>query len=89
MYPHMQKEMFIYIYMRERERERETCKSIHIWYKLFIAAMAQLFVQYSRHVLGHLHWTTPSPHCTMYVEFNEGVNMKKNERERERSKYSN
>ena len=51
---------------------------------LSIAVMAQLFVQYIRHVLRHLHWTMPSPHCTMYVESNEGVNMNERERERER-----
>ena len=48
---------------------------------LFIAAMAQLFVQYSRHVLRHWHWTMPSPHCTVYVEFNEGDIMEYGERE--------
>ena len=46
--------------------------------------MAQLFVQYSRHVLRHWHWTMPSPHCTVYVEFNEGDIMYERERERER-----
>ena len=27
----------------------------------------------SRRVPRHLRWTLPSPHCTMYVEFNEGI----------------
>ena len=43
----------------------------------FIAVMAQLFCAVP--VLRHLHWTMPSPHCTMYVEFNEGVYTRERE----------
>ena len=45
-------------------------------------------MQYSRHVLRHLHWTMPSPHCTMYVEFNEGVHTHEKERERVRHRHT-
>ena len=46
----------------------------------FIAVMAQLFLcSTSCSVLRHLHWTMPSPHCTMYVEFNEGVYTRERE----------
>ena len=48
-------------------------------------------MQYSCHVLIHLHWNMPSPYCTLYVESNEGVMMmmmmmREKEREKERKK---
>ena len=49
-----------------------TCKSI-ILFLLFIA-MAQLFVQ-QIDICNGLMPMMPSPHCTIYVEFNEGVIM--------------
>ena len=45
-----------------------TCKNytylVAINYLLFLLRWPNCFVQYSRHVLRHLHWNMPSPHCT-------------------------
>jgi len=44
-----------------------TCKNytyfVAINHLLFLLRWPNCFVQYSRHVLRHLHWNMPSPHC--------------------------
>jgi len=48
----------------------------HLFFLLSLLRWHNCFVQYSRHVLRHLHWTMPFPHyIPMYVESNESVLM--------------